>query len=274
MNQNIVKEVLYAQQLSPAGLLLVFGVAFILGAIHALGPGHGKSLMAAYLIGSKGRVRDAIILALTLTISHVFSVILIGFIALWVTDFFLPERINQWLGLSSGIIILVIGIWLLITRYKLLKRDTQKNGLHFHDLRGHDLKTASADHQAPHSDKLKEARHSSSPANHQHYQHDPKFSIWSNIALGISGGIIPCPKAIVILLLAISLQRIALGIAIILIFSLGLSFVLVTLGIVMVKAAHLLKGRLEDKRVRIFPIIGAVMIIGLGIFLIIRTMML
>jgi len=243
MNQDIIKEVLYYQQLSLPVLLLVLAVAFILGAIHALGPGHGKSLMAAYLIGSTGRIRDAVVLALTITISHVFSVIIIGLLAFWIMDFFWPEKISKWLGLFSGVAIFVIGLWLFITRYRVLKQKAKKKftleNVHKH-------------------------------ANHHHHPYPSELSIWSNIALGFSSGIIPCPKAIVILLLAISVQKITLGIAIILVFSLGISLVLVTLGIIMVKAAYLLKGRFEDRRVRILPLIGAVVIIGLGIFLTIR----
>lgn len=271
MNQNIIKEILYAQELSLPVLLLVLAVAFVLGAIHALGPGHGKSLMAAYLIGSKGRVRDALVLAATLTISHVFSVIIIGFIALWAADFFLPEKFNKWLGVISGIMILVIGLWLFVSRYRALKGKSRSCKSHRHDFDAQHGE--SVQHNHLNESNTPDELHSHSHPAHQHQHYDPNFSIRSNIALGISGGIIPCPKAIVILLLAISLQKIALGITIIVVFSLGLSFVLVIIGIVMVKAAHLLKGRLEDSRVRFFPVIGAIVIIGLGIVLTVRSLM-
>ncbi|RQW03234.1 MAG: nickel transporter, partial [Calditrichaeota bacterium] len=98
--------------------------------------------------------------------------------------------------------------------------------------------------------------------------------LWTNISLGISGGIVPCPKALVILLLAISLQKTFLGIIIISVFSLGLAAVLVTIGIVLVKASHLIKGRLEGKSIQIIPVAGAVIIIGLGLFLTYRTIQL
>src|SRR4030043_1826594 len=119
MSEDFVKEALYRPDLSPLFLLLILGAAFLLGAIHALGPGHGKSLMAAYLVGARGRVRDAVVLALTITFSHVFSVILIGFAAFVVMDVFWSEKVSLWLGIVSGIIITVIGIWLLIQRLQL-----------------------------------------------------------------------------------------------------------------------------------------------------------
>lgn len=268
MNKDLLKEVLYYEQLSPTLIILVLIVAFILGAIHALGPGHGKSLMAAYLIGSRGRISDAITLAFTLTISHVFSVFVVGLLALFLADFFLPETISKWFGLFSGIAIFFIGLWLFISRYRVLKKGDKK---HFpNNMNDHSLKQHYTDkhihpkniqqHLNSESTELKHERHT-----HNHY--NPNLSIWSNIVLGISGGIVPCPKAIVILLLAISLHKIALGIIIILVFSLGLAFTLVTLGIVVVKASFLLKRRLNDKRLQVISTFGAVIIIGLGIFL-------
>ncbi|MBU1063230.1 high frequency lysogenization protein HflD, partial [bacterium] len=118
MNKDLLKEVLYYEQLSLTLIILVLIVAFILGAIHALGPGHGKSLMAAYLIGSRGRISDAITLTFSLTIAHVFSVFVVGLLALFLADFFLPETISKWFGLFSGIAIFFIGLWLFISRYK------------------------------------------------------------------------------------------------------------------------------------------------------------
>ncbi|UCE06457.1 MAG: sulfite exporter TauE/SafE family protein [bacterium] len=260
MNQDILKEVLYYQQLSLPIILLVLAVAFILGAIHSLGPGHGKSLMAAYLIGSTGRIRDAVILALTITVSHVFSVIIVGILALWLMDFFFPEKISKWLGLFSGAAIFAIGIWLLITRYKVFRNKAMGNNFLSKNV-----------HEHNHSSPEKSHSHSRTGTHDHYYHYNPNFSIWSNIALGISGGIVPCPKAIVILLLAISLHKITLGISIIVVFSLGISLVLVSLGIILVKAGHLLKGRFVDKRLQFIPIIGALVVIGLGIFLVIRT---
>jgi ABC-type nickel/cobalt efflux system permease component RcnA len=259
MSYEYIKQALYEPSLSWPVIFLILAVAFVLGAFHALGPGHGKGLMAAYLVGSKGRIIDAIVLAVTLTISHVVSVIILGFITLWISDFFMPEKMSKWLGFISGLSILGIGLWLMLTRLRAYRR--QRNA-------GHKI-LASLHPQHVH--------HTAGTDQHSHphpHHHHVTFSFWQNIALGISGGIVPCPKALVILLLAISLQKIALGITIIVVFSLGLSAVLITLGIILLKAAYLLKDRLEDQRLQIFPIMGAILIIILGIYWTIRAFVL
>lgn len=264
MTQEWLKSALYAEQLSLSVLLLVHGVAFVLGAFHALAPGHGKSLMAAYLVGSSGRVRDAFLLALTITVAHVFSVIVIGLVALWLTDFFWPERINRWIGLFSGIAISAIGVALFLSRLR--AKPVKPVPHHSH----HNPEDPVNDHQHCHHDHDHNHNH-----NHDHHHHDyrPSASLWSNIALGISGGIMPCPKAIVILLLAISLQRIALGITIILAFSLGLAAVLMTLGFLLVKAEHLVRNRMAMKRWQLISVLGALVIILLGGFITVQALM-
>ncbi|MEJ2634029.1 MAG: sulfite exporter TauE/SafE family protein [Calditrichia bacterium] len=292
MNQDFVKEVLYYQQLSPGIIALVLGIAFVLGAIHALSPGHGKSLMAAYLIGSKGKIRDAVILGVTITISHVFSVILVGVLALLITDFFWSEKLSLWLGLFSGVLIFGIGIWLFVTRLRAFKKGIIFQKIPNEKIPENPITTATVYPLAAarefnssipirpiegnrtvsvHQNHSGHFHDHSDAHSHSHHHYDPNISLWSNISLGISGGIVPCPKAIVILLLAISLQRIVLGITIIVAFSFGLAAVLMTIGIVMVRASNLIKNRFEDKRIQLLPILGSFVIIGLGIFLTIRT---
>ena len=185
-------------------------------------------------------------------------------LALWLTDFFFPENIARWLGLFSGIAIIAIGVWLFITRYKTFRNKTVHEHNHDH-IKEHDHVHPPKETSPSHSN------HETHKHTHHHNFYNPNSSIWSNIALGISGGIIPCPKAIVILLLAISVHKIALGILIVLFFSLGIAVVLMALGIIMVKAGYLLKGRFEGNKVQLIPIIGALVVIGLGIFLVIRT---
>ena len=294
MNQNIVKEILYNQNISPAIMALVLGVAFVLGAIHAMGPGHGKSLMAAYLVGAKGKVQDALVLGLTITISHVFSVIVIGLVALQVADFFKTEKVSLWLGLVSGILIVGIGLWLFVSRFRNLRRKSaRENFVGLEKSQSGELQLGVIAPVEANSCLTSQERHSYYLANdslihshpngeghthsqghgHHHHHYNPDMSLWSNIALGVSGGIVPCPKALVILLLAISLQRIGLGIVIISVFSLGLAAVLIAIGIIMVKASHLLKGKFEDRRIQFLPVLGSLVIIALGLFLSVRTIL-
>lgn len=287
MSQDFLKEVLYYQNLNGGIIALVLGASFVLGAIHALGPGHGKSLMAAYLAGAGGRVKDAIIVAVSVTVSHIFSVIIIGFVALWVMDFFKTGPLSLWISLFSGVAILGIGLWLFIQRLGSYKNMHGKDRIRqLPDRIAHLSKkdplsgritaevsdTAHHDH---HSHRLKQNGDTGSGNPHGHPHYYPQgISFWSNISLGISGGIVPCPKAIVILLLAISLQKITLGLTIISVFSLGLALVLVAVGIIMVKASHVLTGKIRNHRVMVVPVIGSVIIIGLGLFMTVRTALL
>jgi nickel/cobalt exporter len=277
MNQDLIKEVLYYQEISPGVLILVLAIAFVLGAIHALGPGHGKSLMASYLVGSRGRIRDVFTLGITITISHIFSVVIIGFLALWITNYFWTGNATIWLSLASGIIIVLIGLWLFIKRFKLWKDiskpantnpASESNDSVVNSQKSSVNKIVSTEeHHHHHSHE----NHHGESGDHSHHHYHPELSLWSNIALGISGGIVPCPKALVILLLAISLQRITLGLAIISVFSLGLAAVLIAVGIITIKASDLLKSKFENRRLQFLPLIGSVVIIGLGIFLTYRT---
>jgi high-affinity nickel-transport protein len=95
-------------------LSLVFALG--LGAAHALSPDHGKTIMAAYLVGTRGTLRHALFLGLTVTLSHTLGVLALGGVALYASSFMAPDRLYPWLGLTSGVIILGIGVWLLISR--------------------------------------------------------------------------------------------------------------------------------------------------------------
>lgn len=267
MSHDLLKEALYYEQLSPALLLAVLGVAFLLGALHALGPGHGKSLMAAYLVGSQGRARDAVVLALTLTLSHVLVVVVVAFLALWVTDFFWPEKAAKWFGVGSGVAISAIGVWLLVARIKGIGK-----------LRLVAVPRGHAEH-ATH--RLNEALKHYSAGGHVHYHPDhgdhalpmvaPRH--WrSTVSLGFSSGIVPCPKAMVILLLAISMHRIPLGLAIVTTFSAGMALVLMVLGLALVRASSLVHQRLEARGTAALALLGAIVVIALGAFVAIRAL--
>jgi nickel/cobalt transporter (NicO) family protein len=239
MNSDYINEILYTEQISPLAFVLVLVVSFVLGAIHALGPGHGKSLMAAYLVGARGRLKDVFVLAASFTFSHVFSVFIIGIIALLLTDFFWSETLNKWISLFSGLMIVAIALWLFFSRIRTLRRSSESELGHSHQ--HHHL--------------------------HARAETPEGLDLQKSIALGISGGIVPCPKALVILFLAISLHRVALGLLIIIVFSLGLAALLATIGIVMVKASHLLHNRFFDQRIQYIPLAGSVIILALGILM-------
>ena len=130
-------------------------ISFVLGGLHALTPGHGKAIVAAYLVGSKGRVIDAVFLGLVVTFTHTFSVIALGVVMLLAQEF-APEDIVPWLSLFSGILIVGIGAWLLMKNMKQYYSGSVHSHAHGHQhTHPHDHSHShghSDDHDHPHDD--------------------------------------------------------------------------------------------------------------------------
>ena len=192
-----------------------------LGAMHALEPGHGKTIVAAYLVGSRGRTRHAIGLGMLVTASHTAGVYLLGAVVLYASKYIVPERIYPWLSIFSGLVIAVLAGYLFLRSW-----------------------TGSDDHSAEtdgvlHSHWYQPKSVQPIPAP-QPGAANKTVPLRQLLVLGITGGIIPCPAALVVLLSAVSLHRIGLGLFLIVAFSLGLATVLIGIGIAMVRARHLL----------------------------------
>ena len=246
-----------APELSLKLVFISLLVSAFLGGLHALTPGHGKAVVAAYLVGSKGRIRDAIFLGITVTITHTFSVIILGVITLYASQYILPQDIVPLLGFISGLLIVIIGAWLFIRRlqayYGFAVEHSHAHGgeVHIH---------SGVDGQHQHHDEL----------NHTHKS---DVSLWSLLTLGISGGIVPCPDGLIILLLAITVNRIAFGLVIIGAFSAGLGIVLMTIGILMVVAKPIIDRFTGTGRwMRRLPVISAIVIILLGLGIAIKSL--
>lgn len=189
------------------GLVIASG----LGAFHALSPGHGKMLVSSYLIGTKGTAFHAIILGIIVSLTHTIGVIILGLITLFASQYILPETLYPILSILSGLMVLGVGITLLYRRLL-----SQKEDHHHHH------------HDHEHED-------------HSHHHHDTIMPS-SLIALGVAGGLVPCPSALVLLLSSISLHKITYGLLLTGSFSLGLSLVLVMLGLLTVYAHQWFEG--------------------------------
>ena len=191
-------------------LVFLLLAAFGWGALHALSPGHGKTMVAAYLVGTRGTPRHAALLGLTVTITHTIGVFALGFVTLALSQYVLPEDLYPWLNLVSGL--LVVGVGLAVLRSR---RRAQRGAHHHHD-HGH--------------------RH-----DHDHHHHEPpaRLSAGSLIAMGASAGLLPCPSALVVLLGAISQHQVGLGLLLIVAFSTGLALTLVALGTAVIYASRL-----------------------------------
>src|SRR5258706_5330701 len=186
-------------------------VAMILGAVHAFGPGHGKAMVAAYLVGSRGTPAQAVILGTTVTVTHTAGVYLLGAVTLVAAQYVLPERLYPILGVASGILVVAIGLGLLRSRVAALRAPA-------HD----DARDHAHDHVHDHDDGSGAHRHTAG------------VGLRGLLALGISGGLLPCPTALVVLLAAVSFHNVALGMVLVAAFSVGLAAVLTGIGLVFV----------------------------------------
>src|SRR5664279_3011886 len=212
--------------------------AFAFGAVHALSPGHGKTLVAAYLVGSRGTPRHAVFLGLTVTFTHTVSVFALGLVTLYLSRFVLPETITPILGAISGVTIVWVGATLLYRRTV-----------------GRATVPAAAALAHDHGD------------GRVHTHVPEEASVGGLIALGASGGLVPCPAALVLLLTSVSLGRVGLGLTLLVAFSAGLAVVLTAIGLAVLYAKQWLPDRAktaENPWFRYLPVASAAFIVCIG----------
>ena len=203
---DFLARFLHQQELTPWMIAVALGVAFVLGAAHALTPGHGKTIVAAYLVGSRGTLKHAAFLGAMVTFTHTVSVFLLGLATLFLFQYVVPQNVIRVLGAISGLSIVAIGGWML---FKRLRHEHQHQHGHAHHHHNHD------------------------------HQHLPDEVSWSGlVALGVSGGLVPCESALVLLLSAIALRRAGLGLLLLVSFSVGLAIVLMGIGALVIYAKN------------------------------------
>jgi nickel/cobalt exporter len=230
-------------ELSIGALLVALLIAAFWGAAHALTPGHGKAMVAAYLVGTKGRPRDAFFLGGTVTVAHTAGVFALGFVTLGLSAFIVPEQLYPWLTLVSGVLVVAVGA-------SVLRQRLRTRGHHHHD---HDHADAH-DHEDTHD-------------------HDEALTSKGILGVGIAAGLLPCPSALVVLLSAIALHRVGLGLALIVAFSIGLAATITTIGLVAVLARRTF-GRLslDGPLVRSLPAVSAALILAVGLVITVRAL--
>ena len=334
-------DLIAKDKLSIGAVALALLAALGFGAIHALSPGHGKTIVAAYLVGSRGTAKHALVLGLTVTATHTSSVYALGFITLYLSAYIVPETLYPWLGIISGGLIVVMGLALFIGRLRssglpgeVLTRLRRPALAAAHPqlalaygehgaalmtgargrpeswsagrpvgrsagelaepqthMRAHEHERG-VDTPHPHADD--DAGGASSHAHgwgaaHSHAMpgQDGEPVTWQRlVGLGIFGGLLPCPSAIVVMLSAIALHRVGLGLLLIVAFSLGLAGVLTGIGFALVYARTITKrlpllGRLADAgnrggvaalALRAFPVASAVAVVGAGLVVTLRAL--
>ena len=210
-------------------VLLTLGAALFWGAAHALSPGHGKTIVTAYLVGQRGTPRHAALLGLIVTATHTVGVFTLGLVTLLLSRFIVPEHLYPWLNLTSGLLVVAIGASVLATRLR------------------------------------------SRPA-HGHHHHHGEISRRSLLAVGVSGGLLPCPSALVVLLAAITLHRVAFGLILIVAFSAGLALSITGIGLVAVLAKTAFRRvSFEGRLVKLLPAISALVIVIAGTAMTVRA---
>jgi len=212
-------------------VFIALAVAVGLGAFHALEPGHGKTLVAAYLVGSRGTMRHALILGLIVTAAHTAGVYFLGGVTIYASQYVVPERLYPWLSVASGLMITILGAVIFLKRY----RGKGEAHSHHHHNHRHTHNHSHARKLLHHYDHSDVHEHSHGHGSHAHHHH-ATASFRELVTLGISGGIVPCPAALVVLLSAVSMNRVGFGLLLIVAFSAGLAAVLIAIGILMVNA--------------------------------------
>jgi nickel/cobalt exporter len=275
--QEDLLAMLQAGELSVPLVVGTLVAVMVWGAGHALTPGHGKTIVAAYLIGSRSTPWHALYLGLTVTLTHTLGVFALGLVALFASSYVLPEQLYPWLGAVSGLIVVGLGGTLLWRRVRLLLARRERDhhhGIHHH---GHDHLDHPHAHEHPHHHG-----HGHPHGHEHHHTHDQGHGhshlppgadgsplTWrSLLGIGISGGLLPCPSALVLLVTAVSIDRAALGMVLVVAFSLGLAGVLTTVGLLFVQGSRLVQ-RLPWVTVwgRLLPAASALVITVIGIWL-------
>ena len=221
-------ESLVSQEDFGVGVVLVsLLVAMFWGAAHALTPGHGKAIVAGYLVGSRGTPRHAVYLGLIVTATHTAGVFALGLVTLLLSRFLVPEKLYPWLTVASGLLVVGVGLAVLAGRVRHARAHA----------RGHD-----------------------------HHDHDHGYGRGGLLGVGVAAGLLPCPSALVVLLGAIALHRVGLGLALILAFSVGLAATVTAVGLVAVLARRAFSRlSLNGRLVRTLPAVSALVILAVGI---------
>jgi nickel/cobalt exporter len=261
-------------------LLFFVASSFWAGAAHAATPGHGKTIAAAYIVGARGKPIDAVILGIFVTLSHTSGIVLVGVLASLGSSW-LPQRIEAYLAVAVGILVIVLGLWMLWAQRELVALAMGEAGEpgkgegraddHARD-HGHDHPH---DHSHGHGHGEPVVWHSHGFGKvHAHRldvvaENRPKLPVL--LALGIAGGLLPDPAALALLLGALSSGKVLLGLITVLVFSLGFAATLVVVGIVAAKVGEKVLDWLASIWMVRLQIATSLLIVAMGVVLTIRA---
>lgn len=264
-----------------ANPVALFFMALLLGGLHGFEPGHSKTMIAAYIIATRGTIGQALLLGLSAAISHSLIVWILAFLALNYGDEMIGEQLEPLFMMGSGILVLFLAIWMF---WQARRSDT-----HGQTDRGH----AAHDHAHPHDHHAHDHdHHHTGTGNHHHSDHGHlavdaharahardlehrlkkgPASTWQTVLFGLSGGLVPCPAAITVFLLCLHLGKTSLGIVLVSAFSLGLAVVLMTFGTVAALGLSAItsRTRLFDRFLGFAPYVSAYLIAFIGVIMLV-----
>jgi ABC-type nickel/cobalt efflux system permease component RcnA len=251
------------EDLSVGFILVALVLAMFWGAAHALTPGHGKAIVAAYLIGTKGRARDALALGGIVTVTHTIGVFALGIATLALSEFVVPEDLYPWMNLVSALLVVAVGVVVLRERVRAAVGHGPRHGHNHHH-----------DHAHGHHHHGHHHHHEGMPDEEHARAHLPEQGTGARglLAVGISGGLLPCPTALVVLLAAISLHHVAFGLVLIVAFSIGLASVISAIGFLAIGARTTFRRMSsEGSVVRALPAVSALLVFGTGLVMTARA---
>ena len=266
-----------------AETLVLLVSSFWLGAVHAATPGHGKTIAAAYIVGARGRPVDALVLGIFVTLSHTSGIVLVAVLASLGSAWLIPHRVEAYLALLTGALVIAIGVWMLISQRAALRAadgspPDPKPAVHGH---GEGEHAHAHHHPHDHSHEHDHVHDHAEPPElgyHSHgwgRRHTHRLDLVAGnrpslpvlLGLGIAGGLLPDPGALAILLAAIASGRVILGLFTVVVFSIGFASVLVVVGIVAAHVGQIVLTWLEGRWVAWVQSGAALVIIGVGVVL-------
>ena len=245
--------------------IAALGLALVVGAAHALAPGHGKSIAAAYLVGERGRRRDAAYVGVAVAGMHTVSVAVLGLVAYATARSVGMARAERWLALVAGLLVLAVGAWL--TRRRLTEWRTRTTP-HVH---GPDEPPHTHDGDASDATRLGHGH------DHVHELPEdvPPLSARGLAAIAASGGLLPSPSALVALLAAVAAGNVLFGLALVGAFSVGLAAAITAFGFAALWGRDVLRGRFDQRGrlTRALPLVGALAVLAGGLYLTVRALL-
>ncbi len=254
------------------GLLFLLASAFAWGALHALSPGHGKAMVAAYLVGTRGTARHAVALGAVVTVTHTIGVFALGLVTLALAEHVVPEVLYPWLTLVSGLLVVVIGAGVLRLRVRSWRGARPRAAVKRRRAQM-TARLVAHDHDHPHPHDHDHSHLHAHPhdhdGGHHGHSHGPSDLSWRGVlAMGGAAGLIPCPSALVVLLAAVAQHQVALGMVLIVAFSFGLAATLTLLGLVVVRSVGSSRALpLPARLMAALPAVSAVIVIVAGCLL-------